>query len=341
MIRVLLMAALLLLPVAHAQEWEDDADPASLAQAAAHQAYTARLAGTLARGGGARELALAAVLRTAANAPQVRAPDGEAPSRPAPRDPQVDAWLRTAAAKAGDDPIAHQLLVAATPAGSEPRREAARRWQAADPGNLMPLLYADLTADALLAAARNATRADARMYEGVRWIASAWRRHPPTAAEQAALSAGEAFDAEEAAAISATGLWAAVAMPAYATLAEACGADMLRALPARRDDCRHVATLLAETASSVADEQAGLGMLRTLATTPAERADIDARLRRMDWRMLEWGRIAQQQPRGGAAQFARLLADPSIRTEQQLVERVLQEAGVTPDPPPGWQPPRR
>src|SRR5690606_37717683 len=152
--------------------------------------------------GGARELALAAVLRAAANAPQGRAPEGEAPSQPAPRDPQVDAWLRTAAAKAGDDPIAHQLLVAATAAGTDQRREAARRWQAADPGNLMPLLYADLTADALLAAARDATRADARMYEGVRWITSAYRRHPPTAAEQAALGGGEAFDAGEAGAVS-------------------------------------------------------------------------------------------------------------------------------------------
>ncbi|WP_202842678.1 hypothetical protein [Luteimonas saliphila] len=342
MTRSLLLAALLLaLPAAHAQDWNDDADPTQSAQAAAHQAYTARLADELARGGGARELALAALLRTAADAPQARAPDGEAPSRAAPRNPQIDAWLRDAAAKAGDDQIALQLVVAAMPAGSQPRREAARRWQAADSGNLMPLLYAGVTGDALLAAARTATRADARVYEGVRWIASAYRRHPPTAVEQSALGAGEAFDTDEAAAVSAMVLWAAVAMPAYGPLAEACGPDMLRAIPARRDDCRHVATLLAQTPSSIADERAGLGMLRSLATTPAERADVDARQRRMDWRMLEWGRIAQQQPRSGAAQFARLLADPSIGGEQQLVDRVLQEAGVKADPPPGWQPPRR
>ena len=38
--------------------------------------------------------------------------------------------------------------------------------------------------------------------------------------------------------------------------------------------------------------------------------------------------------------LARLLADPRVRTEQDLVERILAEAGVPLDPPAGWQPPR-
>ena len=45
-------------------------------------------------------------------------------------------------------------------------------------------------------------------------------------------------------------------------------------------------------------------------------------------------------PRDGAGQFVRFLADPSIRTEVQLVERALQDAGVALAPPAGWQPPR-
>jgi len=342
MTKPLLFAALLLvLPAAQAQDW-NDADPTELAQAAAHEAYTARLAGTLAKNGDARELALAALLRgLAARPPQDLATGGAAPSRAAPRDPEAEAWLRSAAARAGDDVIANQLLVAAAGADPSLRREAARRWQAADSGNLVPMLHAGLPVESLLVQARSATRADARMYEGVRWIMSVYGRSPPTAAEQSALTGGEAFHADEAAAVSAMGLWAAAAMPGYAALVDACGANMLRAVPARRDDCRHAANLLADRSGSIADEQAGLAMLRALASTPAERADVDARQRRMDWRMLQWGRAAQQQPRDGAAQFARLLADPSIRTEQQLVEHVLQEAGVSPEPPAGWTPPRR
>jgi len=342
MTKSLLLAALLLLPAAQAQDW-NDADPTELAQAAAHEAYTARLAGTLAKDGDARELALAALLRgLAARPPGDAAAAGSAPSRAAPRDPEAEAWLRRAAAKAGDDVIANQLLVvAASAADADLRRDAASRWRAADPGNLVPLLHAGLTADALLAQARDATRADARMYEGVRWIMSAYQRHPPTAGEQAALAGDAPFHADEAAAITAMGLWAATAMPGYGTLRDACSGDMLRAVPARAADCRHVANLLADRSGSIADEQAGLAMLGTLASTPAERAEVDARRRRMDWQMLQWGRAAQQQPRDGAAQFARLLADPSIGTEQQLVERVLQEAGVSPEPPMGWTPPRR
>lgn len=338
--RLLLAAALLFLPAVQAQV-PVEADAVQMAQAEAHQAYLQRLSTALARDGGARELALAALLRSAGAAPaQVSDDPGASPSPP--RDAQADAWLRAAAAKAGDDPVANRLLLlAAGPDDAAVRLEAARRWQAAEPDNLMPLLHAGLTVDALLAQARNATRADAGMYASVRWIASAWQRHPPNAAEQAAMSLGQPFHVDEAAAVSAMALWAASAEPGYAALVEGCSERMLRALPTRRDDCAHVAGLLADRSTNIADAHAGLAMLGALASTPAERSELQARLRQMDWRMLEWGRLGQQQPRGGAGQFARLLADPSIGSEQQLVERVLAEGGVATEPPPDWMPPRR
>lgn len=330
--RLLLAAVLLLLPAAQAQEPGGGPPPE---QVAAHVAHSQGLAAALAREGGARELALAALLRQA----DAQQADPEATSE-AP-DAQAQAWLRAAAAKAGADAIANQLLIAAAAKADPIRLEAARRWQAAEPDNLAPLLHAGLTIDALLAQARGATRADTGMYPAVRWIAEAWRRHPPGAAEQAAMAGGEAFDLDEAAAMSAMAVWAAAAMPDYAALVEGCSAQMLRAQPARRDGCLHVARLLADGATSIADEHAGLAMLRALAGAAAERDEVDARQRAMDWRMLQWGRLAQQQPRGGAGQFARLLRDPRIRSEQQLVERVLAEGGVAADPPPGWQAPRR
>ena len=338
-LRPLLVAALLLLPAALAQV-PRDADAAQLAQADAHQAYMQRLATGLARDGGARDLALAALLRRA-SAPRAQAPDDPSAPVPPPPDAQAEAWLRAAAAKAGDDPVANRLLMLAAGADDGVRFEAARRWQAAEPDNLMPMLHAGLTVDALLAQARKASRADAGMYPSVRWIASAWQRHPPGAAEQAAMGQGQPVHIDEAAALSAMSLWAASAEPGYDALVEACSQQMLRAMPARRGDCAHVASLLADHSTNIADEHAGLAMLGALASTPAERSDLQARLRRMDWRMLEWGRLGQQQPRYGAEQFARLLADPAIASEQQLVERVLAEGGVAVDPPPGWAPPRR
>jgi len=337
----LAMSALLLAPGARAQDW-NDADPAALAQATAVEAYTTRLAGSLAGSGSARELALAAVLRDMAEAARRSPATDDAAPGAAPADPQAQAWRRAAAAKAGQDILANQLLAGSGAAADNAmRRAAAGRWQAADPGNLYPLLHLDLDAEALLSAAREATHADAHMYEGVRWIMAAYRRSPPSASEQAAMAGDGEYRVDEAAAVSAMGLWTAAAVPGLATLLEACSEPMLRARPARRDDCRHAAGLLADGSGRVGDEHAGLAMLRALATTTAERAHVEERQRALDWRMLQWGRIAQQQPRGGAAQFVRLLLDPDIRTEQQLVARVLAEAGVPSDPPHGWMPPRR
>ena len=330
--RLLLAAAMLLFPAVHAQEPGEGPRPEQLA---AHLSHTGRVASALAREGGPRELALAALLR------EVGMRQGGDDDATRARDPQAQAWSHAAASGAGDDVAAHRLLVAAAPADDPVRREAARRGQAVEPGNLVPLLHAGLTVDALLAQARATSRADSGMYADVRWIAAAMRRHPPTAAEQAAMTAGQPFHGDESAAVFAMALWSARALPGYAPLVEACSERMLRALPARREDCRHVAILLADHSTSLADEHAGLAMLRALAATPGEREQLQARQRRMDWRMLQWGRLVREQPRDGAGQFARLLADASLTSEQQLVDRVLAEGGVAADPPPGWQPPRR
>lgn len=178
------------------------------------------------------------------------------------------------------------------------------------------------------------------MYEAVRWISAAFQRHPLTAAEREALAGGEAYHEEEAAAVSAMALWATSMAPALDGLLAACRGTALRAAPTRSADCRHVADLLADRSDSVLERMIGLSLLRELAAGSTERAAIDAQRRHMDWQMLQWGRIARQQPRDGAAQFVRLLHDGLIRTEPQLVQRVLQEAGVPLEPPAGWTPPR-
>ena len=332
--RLLLVFALLVLPATHAQQrTQEEPSPEQLG---AQQAYLQRVADTLATQAGERKLALAALLRGAAT----QAQDADAPSGPV-RDAQAQAWVQAAAKNPGGDAQADRLLVAAAAPDHPLRLAAVRRWQSADPGNLVPLLHAGLDVDALLAQARGVSRADARLYEDVRWIASTLRRYPPSVAEQAAIAGGQPFHGDEAAAITAMVLWAANATPAYAVLVEGCGERMLRALPARRADCRHVAAVLSDTSTTIAGQHAGLAMLHALAADAGERAQVASRQRRMDWRMLQWGRLAREQPRGGAAQFVRLLSDPDIRTEQQLVARVLAEAGVPSDPPPGWTPPRR
>jgi hypothetical protein len=176
-------------------------------------------------------------------------------------------------------------------------------------------------------------------YEQLRWIQAALAAHPPRANERA-MFGGADVAPEEAAAIGAAGIMAAVALPGLRTLTEACR-DALDAAPTRRADCGHVGRVAADTADTSLGTSIGISLLQATAATPVQRADAQALLRRQDWPMLEWGRIAASQPDQGAAQFARLLRDPVVRSEQDLIERVLAEAGVPLDPPEGWQPPRR
>src|SRR3546814_20498701 len=71
------------------------------------------------------------------------------------------------------------------------------------------------------------------------------------------------------------------------------------------------------------------------------RSEAQALRRRQDWQMIQWNRAATAQPDNGAAQFVRLLRDPAVLRERDLFERVLAEAGIPPDPPAGWEMPRR
>ncbi|VXB12949.1 conserved exported hypothetical protein [Luteimonas sp. 9C] len=336
-------ALALLVPVAHAQAPYARFDDAPVAQQqdttadAAWRSWSHRSAAALAATGQPRELAFAAVLRGLADAPPEQA-DTDTPSQPATPDAQASAWRRDAAARAGSDVLANALL--AYSADEATRLRAAQRWLGAEPQNLAPLLMRGGGVDALLADARVATRFELGMLDQVRWMQAALLRTPPTPAERIALAEAGDFVPTEQAAITAMGLWAAVAVPGLDPLMQGCTAEMAAANATRARDCRHVADLMADASDTQLGEMLGLALLERLATTQAERAGAQDRRRAFDWRMLEWGRANAALPRDGAGQFVRFLADPSVRTEADLTARALQAAGIPLDPPAGWQPPR-
>lgn len=317
----------------------------------AMQAWHARMAGELAASGKARELALAATLLALATRepPQDAGVEGDAPSQPAPRDPRIDQWRRLASARAGSDVLANVLLMQAdsgTAADTQVRAEAIERWRMLEPGNLAPRLYAGADIDLLLADARLMDRHDMHWYAQARWLQSAFLAHPQTDAERAAIvqaqdAVDEALPPGETAAMAGMGIMLAAALPGLQPLTEACRDEALSSTPTRREDCRHVAQVMADTSDTGLGTNIGIALLEQVAANGAERAQAQARRRRMDWQMLAWGRAAASQPNGGATQFVRLLRDPSVRSEQDLAERVLEEAGIPLDPPAGWQSPRR
>lgn len=319
----------------------EDAPPQATTDEAAMrgawQSWSQRSAAALAATGQPRELAFAAVLHGLADAPPPD-PDGDTLSRPLTPDPQTAAWRRDAAARAGNDVLTNTLLAYGSDEAT--RLRAAQRWLGADPQNLAPLLMRGGNADVLLSDARTASRFDLGMLEQVRWMQATLLRTLPTASERAAFADAGDFVAEEHAAIQAMGLWAAVAIPGLQPLMEGCDVDALRTSTSRSQDCRHVARLMAEHSDTQLGTMIGLALSERTAQGAAERAEVQARRRTLDWRNLEWGRVSMDLPRDGAPQLVRLLADPSIRTEADLVSRALQEAGVPLEPPAGWQPPR-
>lgn len=292
------------------------------ARKSAWDAYLHRVAAQLARSGSGRDLAFAAILV-------------HLPPRDQSAGNQARSWAQAALEQAGQDALAYQLLASKTPeAESELRAEAARRWLALEPRNLSALMQQAQGAQELLAAARDSRYADMHMYEGVRWMQSVLLRHLPTSRELQALDDNQPYTAEEGAAITAIGIWAAFALPGYRTLLDACKPEALAEAPTREADCRHVAHVLVERSSTLLDQGIGLGMQRRLARTPDERAAAQARRRQLDWLVHESAPLGMQD---GATRFVRLLADPSIHNEQQLMERLLKDAGRPLHPPPGWK----
>ncbi|MBB1473200.1 hypothetical protein H5368_09155 [Luteimonas sp. MC1782] len=297
--------------------------------AEAWQAYLLRVAKAVARSDGARDLALAALLEA-----QARPYD---PGRATGLDP--DRLRAEAGARGAGDLLTQQLLLAAAVVGDDPARRtaAARRWQALAPGNLAPLMHQGLDTAALLDAAPRLNRNAPELYPLQRWAAGVLRRHAPTAAEWAAFGEGAKPSAEANAAVWSSSL--SVLLPDYQPLLRAC--DMRAPGAAgRAAACRHLSSLLLARPQTMIDERIGLSLARGQATSPADIAALDARRRGVDWRLEQMGKLAMQADGpGGAAAFARLLADASVTTEDAMARRMLAEAGIPAEPPAGWQAP--
>lgn len=297
--------------------------------AEAWQAYLLRVAKAVGRSDGARELALAALLEAQARPYAAANARGLDPER----------WRAGAVAKGRDDLVTQQLLLAAARVADDQARgsEAARRWQALSPGNLAPLMHQQLDTAALLDAARGANRNAPELYPLQRWAAGAMRRHAPTAAEWARFGEGAKPSADVNAAVWSSSL--SVLLPDYQALLRACDRRAPGAA-GRTDACRHVAGLLLARPQTMLDERIGLSLARTLAASPAEITTLDARRRAVDWRREQMAALATQDDGpGGAAAFARLLADASVTTEDAMARRMLADAGIPAEPPASWQAP--
>lgn len=331
------LACALAAGMSSAQMPDFEAPDQGAAGLSATEGYHQRLSTQLAAKGGARELALAALLRGKFTQGQMQAgaPAGDEPSQPVEEDADADAWRGRALTAPGRDPIADLLLLTA---GGQTRRDALADWAKTEPDNAAPLLYGDQPIDALLAALRERQRFDLHYLDMARWLTQAYTETPPNDQEAKAMFDSPA-ERETFAGSAAMGLWgSAIPLPDFTELLSACRGAALTKTPTRAADCRHAAEIMSGASDTAIGRAIGSGLRVDAAADESARAAAEEGRRGIAWQLRQFGQATSAQPDNGAAQLKRLLADTSIHTEIDLIARVLKEANIPLQPPADWRP---
>ena len=327
----LLAAALLTLatPLAFAQPGTDTQAPmVDQAVAAAQRDYLGRLAETLAAEGSARGLAHAAWLRD-----WQQALDGTATGTAS--HPQARAWRELALQRAGTDTVVLAMLAGADDPSST---QAVSRWRQLAPGNLVPVLFAGLDPEPLLAAAARTSHAQGHTIDQLRWIVDAVRRLPPEPPALARL-APDGVGVDGFAVMHGWAYLSLFATPDFMTLVETCRAATQRGADTAAA-CVNAARALQGGETRLL-QMVGTTLASAAAASAGERQAAEDARRRLDWQMFELGRLSSGLPDQGVAEHVALLADPALDSEAALNEAQLRRAGIPLDPPAGWQPPYR
>lgn len=291
------------------------------------------MAEDLAEEDGARALALAARLRATALQDEAYAMGREAPFEIV--DAKIARWLEQAEHAGADDPVAIALTLPLLRAIDAQRHaDAVRRWRDAEPDNLVPLLHADLSADALLDAARGTYRAQDAFFEIVRLTAQVVERPrsgPVARLLQRVAEAGEGGRSAYAATLGSR--IAAASAPRYSDLSRACrAADGVRRLP-----CRHVGETMTARGGTLIQHLVGASLLRDTAADDAQREQAAALRRRYDWLIARNAELSGRDLEDHATRMLAQLRATPVPGEVEMLERLLLDLGIASEPPPGWR----
>jgi len=247
-----------------------------------------------------------------------------------------------AEAEHADDPLALSLAThAASTFGDHAlASRMAARWQAVEADNLVPRLYTSVPMANLLSGARDTSRYDTHGYDQVRLMASVFTRFPMTREETGSNSNPAYSNDALRAGANAFGIWFAVSTPAFQALTNECKGPALEATPTRREDCLHVAKVMAGDPSDLLSKGLGISMLERAAITPEDIALATALRRNKEWQQPQYfaafiqGKDEQEQ----ISDMLRLLNTPGVGNEIQMMEAALREKGIPLTPPTDWQP---
>ena len=297
----------------------------------AHREDTLALADDVARLGDARALALAATLRNVGLWQADQAGGG----RMAHEDPTVRRWLDESERQAPDDVTALVLSLGPVEHDRDRRSRLVARWRRLEPDNLVPIMHAALTEDALLEAAAGAKVFDNHHDDTIRaGIGILSRTSSPALARMRVSVDGMRPEAHDA--TLAVALWAATSLPALQKVSLPCrAADMDET---RIRQCDHVARTLMRRSDLLIGEMLGASMIRRLpGATPEDLAEADAIDRERDWLTMRLGDLERGGSWNDMDHFVAVLRETQQLDERELYRRVLARAGVSPTPPAGWR----
>lgn len=292
-------------------------------------------ADTVARQGDAQALTLAALIRTSA-LPSAEPEDAAMPSVPErSMDATVRDWLDRAQRQAPDDVVALIVAIELEHFDEARRQALIERWRALEPGNLAPILLAELPETKMFDAASATQTYDSHYDDFLRTMYATLSRATPAGqlrsfARQAGMTVPEFL------ATSALGYRAAAVLPGYSQVVAPCEKQPLA--EARLAQCRAVGGLLLDHGDDLITEMVGARLVSHVAPAEADRRQAAERLRALRWLVLQHTNVSLADPSAFAERIARILDGREAFSEQSMMRRLVVESGLSPVPPPGWQP---
>lgn len=282
--------------------------------------------------GDARALALAAKLRSIG---LWREPAQQNADRDVANDATIRRWLEDAERLAPDDVTALVLSMDMLARDKARRSALIARWRRLEPDNLVPIMHAELTEDALFEAATTATVFDSHYDDALRTgIDLLSRVSSPTLARMRERSPEVGPEGHDAAMIIA--FWAASVMPGYQRVSTPCRAEDLSDVRLRQ--CDRIARALMHRSEDLIAEMIGVAMVRRLPTfSPEERAAAEAMDREKDWLLYRTGELSQRDLHAYMTHFVAALRASPQTNERELMREVLRASGIPIAPPAGWR----
>ncbi len=182
--------------------------------------------------------------------------------------------------------------------------------------------------------ARRATKYDSGYDDVARLMIAAMRRYPPKDAMWKKMRGDQSISRDVYAGQHGLNMWFS-SMPSFQHMVTSCKGDYL-ALAQRREDCRHVAELMATRGDTLIARLIGIAIGRYSARDAADKQAFTAQRRITDWQMAQWHLANEADAADEGRRFATLITEHADISESEIMRRTIDMAGLPLEPPQDW-----